>query len=454
MEIIVFGTGRYYQNRRSYLQKDNIIAYLDNDANKQGKEIDGVTIWNPKEVSRFSYDYIVLMGKENLQREMKEQLITYGIEAAQILTFTEWQIAHSDGTSLFYYRMECESIFSAEKKVFLITHELSYTGAPIVVFDMAKILRKNGYYPVIICATDGELRKEIVEYGIPVIIEMRVNRKNKFIWDLIMDSEFVVLNTLEVRNLIPEFNDCGKSVIWWLHESDMSYQYVADMGIITDISDNIHIYSAGPLPCEAYIRHTGNTNVKELLYGVNDREQKVIFAIVGSITYRKAQDIFVQAVECLLPEERKKAEFWVIGNCLDNEIMDIVKLKEMQFSEIKVMPPMKRSRWEEVSNNVDVLVCPSRNDPMPVVITEFIRDKKTCIVSDMTGPARYMEDEVNGLICKADDAESLAEKMRWAIMNHSKLRDIGEAARKIYDEKFRMDIFEQNMLKIINNDIT
>lgn len=268
-----------------------------------------------------------------------------------------------------------------------------------------------------------------------------------------MDSEFVVLNTLEVRNLIPEFNDCGKSVIWWLHESDMSYQYVTDMDIITNISENIHIYSGGSIPCEAYIRHTGNTNVKELLYGVNDREPKVVFAIVGSIHYRKAQDIFVQAVEYLLPEERKKAEFWVMGECLDNEIMDIVKLKEMQYSEIKIIPPMARSKWEDASNNIDVLVCPSRNDPMPVVVTEFMRDKKTCIVSDMTGQARYMQDEVNGLICKADDADSLAEKMRWVIMNHDKLREIGDAARKIYDEKFTMDIFEQNILNIINNDI-
>ena len=63
MEIIVFGTGKYYQNRRHYLKKDNIIAFLDNDVNKQGKEIEGVTICNPKEASRFSYDYIVLMGK-------------------------------------------------------------------------------------------------------------------------------------------------------------------------------------------------------------------------------------------------------------------------------------------------------------------------------------------------------------------------------------------------------
>lgn len=453
MEIIIFGTGKYYQNRRRYLKKDDIIAFLDNDVNKQGKQLDGVTIYHPEEACRLSYDYIVVMGRESFQKQMKEQLVSYGIDAARILTFAEWQVVHSDGTSLLYYRMDCESLFLAKKKVFLVTHELSYTGAPIVVFDMAKILKNNGYYPIITCAEDGELRKEIVEYGIPVIIENRINRKNKFIWDLIMESEFIVLNTLEVRNLIPEFNDCGKPVIWWLHESDMSYQYVSDMSIITNVSENIHIYSAGPLPYEAYAKHTGNTNVKELLYGVNDREQKIVFAIVGCISYRKAQDIFVQAVECLLPEERQKAEFWVIGTCLDNEIMNIVKLKEMQFSEIKVMPPMTRSKWEDVSNNVDVLVCPSRNDPMPVVVTEFIRDKKTCIVSDMTGSARYMQDEINGLICKADDAESLAEKMRWAIKNHSKLSEIGEAARKIYDEKFTMDIFEQNILEIINHDI-
>ena len=190
------------------------------------------------------------------------------------------------------------------------------------------------------------------------------------------------------------------------------------------------------------------------MYGVADREEKIVFAVVGSISYRKAQDIFVQAVEELSPRERKKAEFWIVGSNIDMEIADIIKKKATQFSEIKIIPSMTRSTWEEESNNVDVLVCSSRHDPMPVVVTEFMRDKKACIVSDMTGQARYIADGVNGFIYQADDVSSLTEKMRWVINNYSELKAIGEEARKLYDEKFTMNVFEQNILRIIDEDIS
>lgn len=52
-------------------------------------------------------------------------------------------------------------------QVLLIAHELSRTGAPVLLFDVARALVDRGVRPEIISAKDGALRAEIEDFGIP-----------------------------------------------------------------------------------------------------------------------------------------------------------------------------------------------------------------------------------------------------------------------------------------------
>ncbi len=453
MEIVIFGTGRFYQNRKHLLKKHKIVAFLDNDWKKQNTQLDGVNIYRPDQAVSLNYTYIVLMGGVSYREEMREQLMGYGIAPEKIILIEELQSMDEGVNSIIFYRADCEGMFSAKRKVLLITYGLSYTGAPIALFDMARILKRNGYYPVITCAYDGELREEIVKAGIPVVIEAQLNRKNRMIWNWVESFDFIVLNTLDARNLLTELNDCGKEVIWWLHEADMSYQYVTDMELIKNIGKNIHVYTVGHMPYDSYFKHTGNKDIKMLLYGVEDIDKKTIFAVIGMVSYRKAQDIFIEAVRSLTQDERKRAEFWIIGATNEAEYYKEIRTQANMHSEIKLMDAMPRSELERVSKQIDVLVCPSRSDPMPIVVTEFMRDGKTCIVSDMVGTSSYLKDEVSGLICKTEDVQSLTEKMRWVFNHSNQLEKIGQNARKLYEENFKMEVFENNLLQILKKDI-
>ena len=62
MEIVIFGTGRFYQNRKHLLKKHKIVAFLDNDWKKQNTQLDGVNIYRPDQAVSLNYTYIVLMG--------------------------------------------------------------------------------------------------------------------------------------------------------------------------------------------------------------------------------------------------------------------------------------------------------------------------------------------------------------------------------------------------------
>ena len=61
------------------------------------------------------------------------------------------------------------------RSVLLISHELSLTGAPIVLQNTARVLLENGDYPVIASPIDGRLRESLQAEGIPVVVDPSIN---------------------------------------------------------------------------------------------------------------------------------------------------------------------------------------------------------------------------------------------------------------------------------------
>ena len=98
---------------------------------------------------------------------------------------------------------------------------------------------------------------------------------------------------------------------------------------------------------------------------------------------------------------------------------------------------------------IDVIVCPSRIDPMPVVVSEGMMHKKLCILSDRVGNAKYVEDGYNAFVCRAGSAESLAEKMSFIINNRGKLDEIRNQGYLVFKKYFAMDKFNNNVKELI-----
>lgn len=91
MNVVVFGTGLYYQNRKEKLkQKDiTVVSFWDNNGEKWGMELDGMAIQPPQKDIAEQYDYILLMSKDTNHAEMKSQLLSLGIEEKKIISFAD-----------------------------------------------------------------------------------------------------------------------------------------------------------------------------------------------------------------------------------------------------------------------------------------------------------------------------------------------------------------------------
>lgn len=80
MRAVIFGAGRVGIDFYLEIKKNaDVISFIDNDVNKQGKEISGVMIRSAKELAELQYDIIYIACLKNY-RDIEEQLIDLGIE--------------------------------------------------------------------------------------------------------------------------------------------------------------------------------------------------------------------------------------------------------------------------------------------------------------------------------------------------------------------------------------
>ena len=325
-KILIFGTGRFYQNRKSRVLNDGVIGFLDNDCNKQHQYLDGKYIYAPSELIELEFDYILVMSTAYIS--IRRQLWSLGIEDSKIIDYEfYYKIKPFTEMSIFCTYIRKESI-KYENLILLISHELSNTGAPVVLYYMAKLLRKNGYCPVVISRSQGTLQKNILDERIPLIICSELNLNN-FLFDLLLSrSELIIFNTIELGYLIEECSHYNKKVVWWLHEGEASYNDKAIINCNRHFSSNVKIYAVSNLSKRYFEKYSKVNRVMEILpYGIPDKgykekkiHEKIRFLLAGTISKRKGQDLMVEAIKLLTDQELQQTEFIFVGKIAEKDI--------------------------------------------------------------------------------------------------------------------------------------
>ncbi len=466
MKVIIFGTGRYYQNRKHSLAGIDIVAFLDNDPGKQHTEVDEKPVFLPQEIEQLSYDYICIMSGPYFA-PMREQLISLGVSEGAVIDYS--QLLGMTGGQMLYYRSMKGMPRLGAKRALLFSHELELTGAPIVLLYMAYALKKMGFAVTVLSRRDGELRYKYMENDIPVIVNDHLSGDDQVLVEWMAAFDLIVINTLVFGEFLGEIERQGESfdvpIIWWLHEGTEVYQGWWPRANPGHLYDNVHVLAVGARALRVYQEYFHDNRAKSLIYGLPDAnpelmvqekdydKDKMIFALVAGIQPRKGQDLLIDAIRLLPEEDRQRAEFWFIGPKTETVYPEYnARFMEAaaSFPQIKYMGVWPMERMAAEYPNIDVIVCPSRDDPMPVVIPEAMMFFKPCIASVGSGTASYIVDYKNGLRCEIN-AEDIAEKIKWYLHNPGELPQMGKESRKLYEELFSIESFEKNLAGIIDD---
>ncbi len=460
MKIAVFGTGKKLQyekeNRRELFEKLNIVAYLDNKQSLWGETIDGIRIICPDKIVEMDYDKIVLMAE--YVNDMKKQLTELGIPKEDILLWDEFLCLNRHGEIKEFGNWDARP--QGREKILLVSVELNYNGGSIAIINAAKALHMRGY-DVTLAAPGGNpaLIEEITGQGICVAIVPAISypRKEEMLW--ITQFTVVIVNVFQMIRCACVISG-ERPVMWWIHECSAAYA-----GIYPRIRDNQHEFDD-----EAAMKNVNVVTVSRIAqdnfnyyypkkakrilpYGISDScagkgktdGGKHVYAVIGEIQARKAQQIFIDAIQMLDEKEKAGLEFWIIGKSGEGIYEKTVLKEAEECPEIKIWGELTQKQMQEAYQNIDVVVCCSLEETMSLTITEGMMNSKLCITTDATGVADYMKDKVNGLICRAGDAEDLCEKMRWIQKNPERHEPMKEAARKTYELYFSMETFGENL---------
>lgn len=461
MKFLLFGTGEYYTRYKKWFPRETILALLDNSSVKQNTMLDGIQIFSPAEGIKFPYDCIVILSF--YVKDMKRQLIDLGVEEQKIYHFydlrklecirkckQEIQLYGIDKKQLFHK----VSFGEDKKKVVLLSTDLALGGTAIALFHMAELLRKRGYNVVFASMVDGPLREKIRSCDIPVIVDpnLQVATMQEIEW--VQGFQLIVCNAINYYIFLSERNK-NIPTMWWLHDSTFFYDGVDKSVLKGIVMENMSVLSVGPIPAAAMRRHVPDMPIRQLLYGVRDaeakekngdyRRDKTCFVVIGHIEERKGQDILLQAVSILEEDVRGQAEFYLVGpntSLMARQIMEQVA----HIPEIVITGAVDRIGINRILQRADMLICPSREDPMPTVAAEAMMHGVPCLVSDATGTASYINRGENGDVFETGNAIELSEKLKWYINHYDILKKMGERARKVYESFFSMKTFENNLM--------
>ena len=484
MNFLLFGTGDYYARYKKWFSKESVLALLDNSPEKQNTCIDGIPVVAPEQGIVFPYDAIVIlsfyvkaMKKQLMDLEVPEEKIYHFYDLHKLLSCREfqWPVQYYGQAKYIINRAD-----ASQKKILLLSHDLTLGGPALALYHGARVLVKQEFSVVFASMIDGPLKERLLAEQIPVVVDynLQIGTMEEIGWA--KGFSLMICNTINYHVFLSK-RDPSIPVLWWLHDSEFFYDGV-ERDLLSGLEcGNMKIAAVGPVPRKVIKRFLPDIGVQNLLYGVADnmcshppsrnflgekqsggRESisnkdtegsaglPVCFVTIGYVEARKGQDLLIEVVKLLPEEVRRKAVFYLVGQ--DTSMMALqIKAEIQKLPQVIMTGTIGSEGIAEMLNQADVLICPSREDPMPTVAAEAMMNWVPCIMSDEAGTSDYIKDGVDGLIFRSEDVKDLAGKIAWAIHHREEVNNMGARARRIYENWFSMEVFEKNFLECLDS---
>lgn len=458
MNLIVWGTGKLFQKYRELLSQFRIIKFCDNNSKIQGNLIEGIEIIAPWDLKKYSFTYVVIMTYAADQ--VYCQIRDMGIAAEKILLYSQlWQLIDMP-VHIYVGKKKTqfqEWIVGTEKSVLLISHNFSYTGIAVALKNMAMVLKHMGCSVLMAAMETGPFVQELEAGKIAYIDNLEIGYQSGKFLEMLDKFTVIILGTFSLYQLAASLEGWKKPILWWIHESDKKY-YTGRKSL--PLRKNGKFLAGGKRVKKVFKEYYENVRIETLQYCIPDsnrgkicqREKgQMVFAVIGTVDVRKAQDLLLEAFIELPTACQNLFKIIIIGRIdeSDAKFAEKIKAQADRIKSLEWIPEMSQNELDRFYENIDVLVCPSREDPMPIVVTQAMMHEKVCVVSDNVGQAEFIRQYENGFVFPGGDSSALMRIVKWLLDNRDESCMIGRAARKVYEEEFTEKVMERKLKMIL-----
>lgn len=109
---------------------------------------------------------------------------------------------------------------------------------------------------------------------------------------------------------------------------------------------------------------------------------------IGMLNHRKGADLLYKVISC-----NPSQKYYVVYNTGEKKLEKKYKYVSKKINNIKLYNNLSKSQVKEFYNKIDLLVVPSRQDPLPTVILEAIGEGKLVIGSTAGGIPELLNED-------------------------------------------------------------
>lgn len=372
------------------------------------------------------------------------------------------------------------------KRVLLIRNVVGFGGGEIYQLNLARMLRKNGFEPIIV-TNSAELIKRAKKAEYKTLIPPYIKNQNfSGVRNLLLPEYFIKLHKL------------GK---WY---EKIFKEYKPSVINVQSRDDLI----AATLAAEKYeikVLWTDHADFKNwVLWNINVKFKNAIGKIIVKLTKKTENVIFVsekvyeETKKMIAPREIQNAQ--VILNGVFDERGEVKSkpvqsqsfvfigrvVKEKGVRELLRAFFVVREKYPKVVLNIygageidkfqkmagegvefhgetdeplkalaenEIFVLPSYKEGLSLSLLDAAMMGKTIIASDVDGNPEVVEDGVTGLLVPAKSVEKLATAMERVLAEPELAKKLAKGARKKYEAEFDFEkIFAEKMLPLYNRE--
>lgn len=372
----------------------------------------------------------------------------------------DWLHTDSPTPIRMWGRNDPKAVIETSADLLLVSHDLSLSGAPMMLFHAAAWCKRHGIFVTVMAPEDGPLREKFEAEGIPLIVDPLVETEHESFAAFARDFDCVVANTIRTSAVVRALKHEDVPVVWWLHEpGSVGEHYLREESKLRAAMPLADLLLAPSESTASVYRPYTESPVQCLPNAIPDLGAQPItgsdsaplrFLLLASVEPRKGQDIFVKALAQLPKDVRTAAQFEIAGRVLDPDCWPTIEPIAKQIENLTVTGAVSHADAIGKLTAADVIVSPSRDEAMPTVtILEAMSLGRAIITTNVGGASEVFANGQNALLVRPEAPDELATAIRRLIEKPALVRELGRKARQTYEENFTIERFGAEFSEVI-----
>lgn len=343
------------------------------------------------------------------------------------------------------------------KKVLLLSHEMTYTGAPNSLLNMARLLRSKGWSVTVRTLVNGNFSREYLRHG------FRVRWFNEELSaeecrELSAKYDLVICNTVFCAKVACRLQEYVKTILLIreaenlpeiLEKCHIDEGYIRNTENVVCVSEYAERFIAKTyLPKRLWVLH--NFLMTSQFYRPSANKacgRKVHFLIAATIEKRKGIDIAVKAVKSLPKEISSQLVLDIAGRKLGWSRKFWEKLIPKNDNRFVYHGEVTRGK-NRLFKRANVILVPSFDESCSLTALEGGMFGKPLIVTENVG-AKYMTDG-SGFVVKTGSAEELAQAIKFFVLHKDELDTAGKICFERFRETSTKDVYYAKFMDIVS----